>query len=673
MATIAELEVKLTTELEKVKSDLAKFKSDLDKSHSHVNKASNSMQKAFKAIGVAIAAIGVSRLAKEMVKLASDAEETRNKFNVVFQNIKADADAAAENLNKNFGLSRQASEDLLSGVGDLLTGFGLTQEEALKLADAASQLGADLASFTNYTGGAKGATEALAAAMLGERERVKTLGIALTETDLKKFAEEQGKNWDEMDRGAKATLTLEMAMRQSKNAIGDFARSQDSFANVSKRVQSRLQDIGAEIGAQLLPALSDLGLAFLRASQDGGVIVKIVDFITSSIKVATNAVSKFTNTLNGMGKMSQIKKLDEEINMLTAEFKALRDEGVVSKAELKELLAEREKLIKQRQVLQTGVEELVTANTGLQESMKKEIALIGDIIAGREYEKTKHIENEVAKTQATVEQVEERKQIEIMSAQEVASKIISITQSLTSQLSSLYSIYYSNKMIQLDNERYASQTKIDEEYAAKRKQIEDTIKDETEREAALEKLDEEYAANKDKVDKEMDKKERQLKREAAKTTKKLAIFETLINIPQMAANAYKAMAGIPYVGPILGAAAAIAATGFGLAKLKLIQDQPLPEAAEGGVFNTPYIGGEAGKEMAVPLEGDNGRNAIQQLASGMLDAMSQIVDTRATVSTSAGESSGGGGNIYLDGSLVGKWIARASDNGLFTLNKRVLI
>ena len=91
------------------------------------------------------------------VKLASDFEETQSKFNTVFKDIRDEANLTAKNLANDFGLSSRASLQLLSDTGDLLTGFGFTQEEALKLSNEVNKLAVDLASFTNFSGGAEGA------------------------------------------------------------------------------------------------------------------------------------------------------------------------------------------------------------------------------------------------------------------------------------------------------------------------------------------------------------------------------------------------------------------------------------------------------------------------------------------------------------------------------------
>jgi len=192
------------------------------------------------------------------VKLASDFEETQSKFNTVFRDISDSAKKSADDLKTNYGLSSRASMQLLSDTGDLLTGFGFTQEEALKLSTEVNKLAVDLASFTNFSGGAEGASLALTKALLGERESIKQLGIAITETDLKAFAESQGLVWKEMGRVEKANLTFQLALTQSKNAIGDFQRTADSFANSLRTMKALIEDNGVSIGKELLPVAKGL-------------------------------------------------------------------------------------------------------------------------------------------------------------------------------------------------------------------------------------------------------------------------------------------------------------------------------------------------------------------------------------------------------------------------------
>lgn len=195
-----------------------------------------------------------------LVKGASDAEETTAKFGTVFQDVFEEASAAAKNLADNYGLSQTAAEEMLGATGDLLTGLGLTGETALTLSERTQQLAVDLASFTNFSGGAKGASDALTKAMLGEREMVKSLGIVITEEMIKEKLLKEGK--DKL-RGmtllqAKAEATLQIAISQSTNAIGDYQRTQDGLANSTRELAGDFEDLRNAIGEKLIPVSKDL-------------------------------------------------------------------------------------------------------------------------------------------------------------------------------------------------------------------------------------------------------------------------------------------------------------------------------------------------------------------------------------------------------------------------------
>ena len=197
------------------------------------------------------------------VKMASDFAETDSKFKQVFSSIQKEAEDTAQTFRKSFGLSHKSAKQLLGDTGDLLVGFGFTEKSALELSKQVNELAVDLASFTNFSGGAEGASLALTKALLGERESIKSLGIAITEADLKSFAAEQGLVWKELDRITKANITFQLAMKQSFKAVGDYSRTSQGFANQLRQMQAQLSDTAVEIGTKLLPIAQKL-LGWIR-------------------------------------------------------------------------------------------------------------------------------------------------------------------------------------------------------------------------------------------------------------------------------------------------------------------------------------------------------------------------------------------------------------------------
>lgn len=233
---------------------------DASKLNASLNKASSKL----KAFGKSATKIGKDLSVKltapivfaggAAIKMASDFEETESKFNTVFSSIQNQAQQTAKTFKESFGLSSLAAKDMLSSTGDLLVGFGFAEQEALNLSNQVNSLAVDLASFTNFSGGAKGASEALTKALLGETESVKSLGIAITQADLTSFAAEQGLVFKELDRVARANLIFQLALKQSGKAVGDFGRTSGSFANQMRGLKGDLSDFAVEIGQILLPA-----------------------------------------------------------------------------------------------------------------------------------------------------------------------------------------------------------------------------------------------------------------------------------------------------------------------------------------------------------------------------------------------------------------------------------
>ena len=197
---------------------------------------------------------------KDSEKAASDAEETLSKFNVVYSDIAFTSNRVAKQLQEDFDLAGSAAENLLGNTGDLLTGFGFTQEAALDMSEQVARLGLDLASFTNYAGGSEGAVEALTKALLGETEQAKGLGIVIRQNSVEfrnsvaAIMAATGAN----EQQAKAQAILQIATEQSKNAIGDYERTSDSAANTTKRLAAAYETLSIEVGKSVSGALTPL-------------------------------------------------------------------------------------------------------------------------------------------------------------------------------------------------------------------------------------------------------------------------------------------------------------------------------------------------------------------------------------------------------------------------------
>ena len=271
---IGKLTVAIVGDNSKLDKSIKESKKSTEKFGESTEKLGKSLGKLFAGIGFAVVAKKLLDIGKASIKAASAAEETRNKFSVVFASVADEAKAAADRISTEFALSDETTEKFLSGVGDITTGLGATSEEALLASEKITSLGLDINSFANLSGGAEQAVSALTSLFTGEREAAKALGIVINDTNLKAYAEGMGKVYKELTPLEKGFLSLELATSQSQLAIGDFARSSDSFANTQKAAAENTKDLAAAIGSSLLPA----------ATSSLGIYNKWADKITDIIK-----------------------------------------------------------------------------------------------------------------------------------------------------------------------------------------------------------------------------------------------------------------------------------------------------------------------------------------------------------------------------------------------------
>lgn len=225
-----------------------------------VLRADRSSAELLKTLGGLFAGSYIASFGKQSVAAFSATEEAANRFNVTFGSTLSEANKSLVALRSEFGLSEKSAYSMLASTGDLLTGFGLSADAALKLSDQAARLGVDLYSYTNYAGGAEGATLALTKGMLGETESLKSLGIVIRQDSdefkslMKNLQETRGLT----ENQAKAFAVLEMATRQSINAIGDWNRPGETYAQVVQANTELTEQFRKNIGEGLAPAFKEL-------------------------------------------------------------------------------------------------------------------------------------------------------------------------------------------------------------------------------------------------------------------------------------------------------------------------------------------------------------------------------------------------------------------------------
>lgn len=252
-----------------LRSQFAKIKQSADRADASLKRFDKRTKTSFENLGkratkagaIMTAAVTVPLLlmSKRMIDAASDAEEIDSKFEQIFGSIAGGSKAIA-GLSKSYQLASTTSKELLSDTGAILSASGLQKERVLEISKALNGAAIDLSSFHNFQGTATESSLILSKALLGEAESLKTnFGITIVQN--KAFQDSvklKMRSAGLTKQAAKAEVIfaeiLKQAGKDGQNALGDFARTQDGYANQNKILAERKRELAITYGKILLPA-----------------------------------------------------------------------------------------------------------------------------------------------------------------------------------------------------------------------------------------------------------------------------------------------------------------------------------------------------------------------------------------------------------------------------------
>lgn len=238
-------------------------------------------------------------------KFASDTAESMNKVEVAFKGSSGAVKAFAQTTLESYGIAEGTALDMAALFGDMATSMGINEKKAAEMSIQLTGLAGDLASFKNV--GIDQAMTALNGVFTGETESLKTLGVVMTETNLKAYALSHGfhKEYEEMSQAEKVQLRYKYVLDQTKNAHGDFLRTQDGAANSTRIFLESLKELASEFGEVLIPIITPLIQKLTELIQWFGSLddstKKTIVTILGIIAVVGPLLSAIGNITSGIG------------------------------------------------------------------------------------------------------------------------------------------------------------------------------------------------------------------------------------------------------------------------------------------------------------------------------------------------------------------------------------
>lgn len=272
-----------------------------------IEKVKNQLKTFAKTAAVAFSTYAITNFGKECIELGSDLAEVQNVVDVTFPAMTKQVDKWAKSAANSFGLSETMAKRYVGTFGSMAEAFGFTEKEAYDMSTTLTGLAGDVASFYNIR--QDEAYTKLKSVFSGETETLKDLGIVMTQTALDSYAlaNGYGKTTAKMTEAEKVTLRYKFVQDQLANATGDFARTQDSWANQTRILQLRLDSLKATLGQGLINVFSPL--------------LKNLNFFIEKLDVATEKFKSFTEQVFGYSSAT-----DNSANSASSEMTDLADE-----------------------------------------------------------------------------------------------------------------------------------------------------------------------------------------------------------------------------------------------------------------------------------------------------------------------------------------------------------
>lgn len=301
------------------------------------SKISNSFSKIAKVVGTAFSVAMITRFGKSCIDLGSDLTEVQNVVDVTFKNMSSSVDKWAKQSQSQFGLSETMAKKYVGTFGSMAEAFGFSEKQAYNMSTALTGLAGDVASFYNIS--QDEAYTKLKSVFSGETETLKDLGVVMTQNALDAYAlaNGYGKTTSAMTEAEKVSLRFAFVQDQLKNATGDFARTQDSWANQTRILQLRFESLKATLGQGLInvfaPVLKLVNALILRVGALADKFKEFTDKVfgnagssdtSNSLDSAAKSTSNLTNEANNSSKaIDKVSKSAKKAKSNLASFDKL--------------------------------------------------------------------------------------------------------------------------------------------------------------------------------------------------------------------------------------------------------------------------------------------------------------------------------------------------------------
>ena len=247
-----------TASIQEAREELARASAALDQLEDHTNKSTDAFSRLAKAIGLVMIARKALDTIKTGIDYASDLAEVQNVVDVTFGSATEAINSWSKECLAAYGMNEVSAKRYAGTLGAMLKSSGLAGDAIVDMSKDMVGLAGDMASFYNLD--LETAFEKIRSGISGETEPLKQLGINMSVANLEAYALSQGITtaYNEMSQAEQVMLRYNYLMSTTADAQGDFARTQDSYANQTRLLSESWLEFTGIMAEQLLPVLTTI-------------------------------------------------------------------------------------------------------------------------------------------------------------------------------------------------------------------------------------------------------------------------------------------------------------------------------------------------------------------------------------------------------------------------------
>lgn len=247
-----------TASIQEAREELARASAALDQLEDHTNKSTDAFSRLAKAIGLVMIARKALDTIKTGIDYASDLAEVQNVVDVTFGSATEAINSWSKECLAAYGMNEVSAKRYAGTIGAMLKSSGLAGDAIVDMSKDMVGLAGDMASFYNLD--LETAFEKIRSGISGETEPLKQLGINMSVANLEAYALSQGITtaYNEMSQAEQVMLRYNYLMSTTADAQGDFARTQDSYANQTRLLSESWLEFTGVMAEQRLPVLTTI-------------------------------------------------------------------------------------------------------------------------------------------------------------------------------------------------------------------------------------------------------------------------------------------------------------------------------------------------------------------------------------------------------------------------------